>query len=81
MGKLPGFIMIKDLLSEVYQEGVDMPKYLTNKYTYNDKNWLIEELSKPEPNKEFSKNTYTLMTKMAFAKQLTVIMPILNNKC
>jgi hypothetical protein len=59
IGKITRIYNNKGLLSEVYQEGVNMPKFMTNKYTYNDKNWLIEELSRSEPNDEFSKNTFT----------------------
>ena len=32
---------------------------MTNKYLYNDKGWLIEDQSRDENNKDFSKNTYT----------------------
>jgi YD repeat-containing protein len=46
-------------LSEVYQEGETGNKYMTNKYTYNQKGWVIEELSRSEPDKDFSKNIYT----------------------
>lgn len=58
-GKITRVYNDKGLLLEVYQEGIDMPKFLTNKYTYNEKGWLIEELSKADPAKDFSKNTYT----------------------
>jgi hypothetical protein len=48
-----------NLLSEIYMESTDGVKYLTNKYLYNEKGWLIEDQSRDEKNKDFSKNSYT----------------------
>ncbi len=58
-GKITRIYNDQGLLSEVYQEGSDGQKFMTNKYVYNDKNWLIEEQSRSEANKDFSKNTFT----------------------
>jgi len=58
-GKITRVYNEKGLLSEVYQENANSPKQLTNKYAYNDKGWLIEEQTKCEQTKDFSKNTYT----------------------
>jgi hypothetical protein len=48
----------KGQLQEVNVETSDGDKYITNQYTYSDKENLIEELSRSDKNKEFSKSTY-----------------------
>jgi hypothetical protein len=58
-GKITRIYNEKGLLSEVYQENTDGNKFMTNKYLYNDKNWLIDEQSRADANKDFSKNSYS----------------------
>jgi hypothetical protein len=57
-GKISRIYSTSGQLQEVYQEGTDGDKYLSNKYTYNEKGWLTEEQSRSDKNKEFSKSTY-----------------------
>jgi hypothetical protein len=49
----------KNLLTEVYMENADGVKFLINKYIYNDKGWLIEDQSREDNNKDFSKKVYS----------------------
>jgi len=57
VGKITRIYNEKGLLSEVYQENAGQ-KFLANKYTYDDNNWVIEENSRSNAKQEFTKNVY-----------------------
>jgi hypothetical protein len=59
IGKIYRIYNSKGLLSEVYQEDANSPKYLINKYIYDDRDLLTEDQSRTSATDEFSKKKYT----------------------